>query len=465
MVSIETSAGSGGVTEDNAARSGEITARLERVPVGPTHRFAQFICASVNFFDAFDAMAISFVLPVLIPLWNIQPTQTGFLISANFIGAALGLIIFGAISERWGRRFSMMLSLGIFSLMSILEAFAPNFTVMTILRLIGGCALGGEVPVGFVYLNEIAKAQNRGRFGTLYAMLYGIGVAASSFVAAWAVPTLGWQSMFIIGAFPAVFIFAMRLRLPESARWLVARGRYKEADDIVTKMELEGTNGDLSKLPPLEILPVVPLQPCRWQEVFQGIYLKRTMVFWVMGFCIYLCNFSLTAWAPSIYTTVLKVPVATSLRYAAISQIFGILGSVSIIFIIDRWGRKKTSIIALASLATILLTLFAIDTKSAGLVCAFISVAYFFVTWLSAFFAIWIGESLPNRMRSIGTSIQLLPVRFASIIGAPIVGMIIAAAHLNYVFLMFGAFAFIGFLTAVFFSWETTGKTLEELAP
>jgi len=142
----------------------EIVARLERVPISGFHTRARLILGTATFFDAFDLLIIGYVLPVLIPLWKIAPTDIGLLISVGYVGTALGGLIFGWIAERWGRMTSLLLSISLFSIATGLSALAPNFQVLFILRTLSGIGIGGEVPVAATYINEFAHAKTRGRF-------------------------------------------------------------------------------------------------------------------------------------------------------------------------------------------------------------------------------------------------------------------------------------------------------------
>ena len=110
------------------------------------------------------------------------------------------------------------------SVMSLACALAGNFPALLVLRLVQGIGVGGEMPVAAVYINELSKAQGRGRFFMLYEMIFPIGLMVTGQVGALVVPTLGWQVMFLIGGIPGLVIAALLLRLRESPRWLIGRG-------------------------------------------------------------------------------------------------------------------------------------------------------------------------------------------------------------------------------------------------
>src|SRR5262249_9694187 len=169
-------------------------------------------------FDAFDALAIASVLPVIVPLWKLTPPQIGLMISAGFFGQLVGALLFGWIAERYGRMTAMIWSIAVFAVMSLACAFAWDYGSLLVLRTSQCFVLGGEVPVAAVFISELAKAHGRGRFVLLYELVFPIGLVAASLLGLWVVPHLGWQYMFVIGALPALLALVLRHLLPESPR-------------------------------------------------------------------------------------------------------------------------------------------------------------------------------------------------------------------------------------------------------
>ena len=138
---------------------GEIVARVERLPVSWWHVKTRIIVGVATFFDAFDALAIASVLPVLVPMWKLTPPQIGLLISVGFFGQLIGAIFLGWIAEKYGRMTGMIWSIATFAVMSFVCAFAWNYESFLVLRFLQGVGLGGEVPIAAVYISELAKTE------------------------------------------------------------------------------------------------------------------------------------------------------------------------------------------------------------------------------------------------------------------------------------------------------------------
>src|SRR5215470_16652637 len=254
----------------------DIVARLERLPTSWWQVKARIIVGVATFFDAFDALAIASVLPVLVPLWKLTPPQIGLMISAGFAGQLIGALLFGFIAERYGRMLAMIGSIALFAVMSLVCAFAWDYNSLLIFRVIQGIGLGGEVPV------------------------------AAAFAGLWVVPHLGWQWMFVIGALPAFLALALRSLLPESPRWLAVHGRNAEAEAAMTLIERETQKATGAPLPPVKPVVSTADKPAALADLFGPLYLRRTLVVWVIWFSAYFVNYSLSIWLPTLYRTVFK---------------------------------------------------------------------------------------------------------------------------------------------------------------
>src|SRR6266566_1268151 len=226
-----------------------LIARLETVPFSRFHAKARIVVGSATFFDAFNALALAFALPVLIRLWEITPAQTGFLIGSSYVGQLAGALLFSWLAERFGRVPSAAAATALMSVMSLACALAGSFPALFAYRLIQGIGVGGEMPVAATYISELSKARGRGRFFLLYELIFPIGLMMTGQLGALLVPTLGWQVMFLIGGIPGLIVTALLLRLPESPRWLIAKGRLADADAVIREIEASGARTAEPRIP------------------------------------------------------------------------------------------------------------------------------------------------------------------------------------------------------------------------
>src|SRR5437016_14339626 len=124
-----------------------LTARLENAPFTRWHAKARIVVGSATFFDAFNALALAFALPVLIRLWHITPVQSGLLISSSYIGQLAGALLFSWLAERYGRIPSAAAATALMSVMSLGCILVGSYPALLTCRLIQGIGVGGEMPV------------------------------------------------------------------------------------------------------------------------------------------------------------------------------------------------------------------------------------------------------------------------------------------------------------------------------
>ncbi|MFZ0840241.1 MAG: MFS transporter, partial [Xanthobacteraceae bacterium] len=198
----------------------QIAARIERLPLSAWHLKILIPIGTGWFFDAFDALAIAYVLPVLIGLWKLTPPEIGALIAVGYFGQVIGSISFGWLAERIGRVPCTLYTMLLFSVMSFACAFAWDLRSLEAMRFIQGIGLGGEIPIMASYIGEFAASKSRGRFALGYQLLFTVGLLFAGLAGVYVIPALGWQWMFIIGALPALIALPLRWLLPESPRWL-----------------------------------------------------------------------------------------------------------------------------------------------------------------------------------------------------------------------------------------------------
>ena len=422
------------------SKADEVVARIERLPLSAWHVKVRLIIGVATFFDAFDALAIAFVLPVLVPLWKLTPPEIGFMISTGYLGQLVGALLFGWFAQRFGLVRSMVWSVLVFSVMSIGCALAWDYQSLLVFRTLQGFGLGGEVPIAAVYISEIARAKGRGKFVLMYELVFPIGLVAAGLLGRWIIPNLGWQYMFLIGAIPAILALFMQRLLPESPRWLAVRGRNKEAEDSMAYIEHETEKATGQPLPPAQPVVVTKERPASWTDLFGPQYLRRTLVVWTIWFSAYLITYGLTVWLPTIYRTVFKLPLEQSLQYGLITQIVGLLGTLTCALTIDYFGRRPWFSLAFAGAAVALCTLWFVGAGTPQSVLVFVSIAFFFSSVLSIGVYLYTPELYPTRSRAIGVGTATAWLRLASMIGPSVVGLMIGGG-LGNVFLAFGIVA------------------------
>ena len=445
----------------------DLIARMERVPFSKWHVRPRVLMGSATFFDAFDALSLAFVLPVLVRQWGITSSQIGWMISIGYIGQFAGALLFGALAERYGRVRSAAGATAVMSVMSLACALAGNFPALLVLRLVQGIGVGGEMPVAAVYINELSKAKGRGRFFLLYELIFPIGLMVTGQIGALVVPTLGWRVMFLIGGVPGLVIAFLLLRLPESPRWLIGKGRLAEAEAIVREIEASAPIGEAPSPVPETIpvtAPVATQKRSRWTELLSPVYRARTVIVWTLWASSYFITNGLNNWMPTLYNRVYGLSLAQSLRAGTLTNVAQVAVLLVCAFVIDRTGRRRWATVCFLAGTALLasLGLFAADSVTA--VITLVTLSYGLVGSVNAVLYLYTPEIYPTRMRAIGTGSATCWLRLASAAGPLLVGYLVDARGTGAVFLMFAATGIVGAIAAAGML-ETRNRRLEELAP
>jgi MFS transporter, putative metabolite:H+ symporter len=448
-----------------AAGNAKLVARLERLPVTPRLMLIRVVVGIATFFDAYTILAIAFAMPQLVPEWKLTPAEVGMIISAGYVGQLFGSLVFGWLAEKIGRLNTLLITIVLFVTMDIACLFAWSGFSMMAFRFVQGIGTGGEVPVASAYINEFIGAEKRGRFFLLYEVIFPIGLMFAGMAGFFLVPVYGWKAMFIVGLVPSVLTIPMRWLMPESPRWLAAKGRMAEADAVVKQLEDDATRRGLVLREPVVRVHNAQAARSDWRELFTGIYLKRTLMIWGLWICAYMINNGLVTWLPTLYRQVFHLPLQQSLAYGWITSSVAVIASIICALLIDKVGRKRWYAAAFLAATVPLAVLSWLGAASAAQVLILATAAYTVLQTIAFSLYLYSAELYPTRLRAVGTGFGSAWLRAASSIGPLMVGAIVANLGIQYVFAAFAAVALVGGLITLAFAIETKGKVLEELSP
>ena len=175
--------------------------------------------------DALDFFLLTFVLAPVGHDFGRSIPKVAFAITLTLLMRPIGAFIFGLLGDKFGRRIPLMADIIFYSVMELLTAFAPNFTVFLILRALFGIGMGGEWGLGASLAMESLPTQARGLFSGILQQGYAFGYLLAALVYWIVFPQFGWRGLFIAGALPAFLVIYIRARVPESPVWRRDRAR------------------------------------------------------------------------------------------------------------------------------------------------------------------------------------------------------------------------------------------------
>ncbi len=169
--------------------------------------------------DALDFFLLAFVLTPVAREFGRTIPQVAFAITITLLMRPVGAFIFGFLGDRFGRRIPLMADIIFYSVMELLTAWAPNFTIFLILRALFGIGMGGEWGLGASLTMEALPARARGLFSGILQQGYAFGYLLAALVYWMVFPLFGWRGLFVAGALPALLVVYIRARVPESPVW------------------------------------------------------------------------------------------------------------------------------------------------------------------------------------------------------------------------------------------------------
>ncbi len=450
---------------DATERKALVSARLERLPVTRQVLWTRNIIGAATFFDGYTVIAIAYAMPILVKEWGLAPEQTGYILSMGYLGQLFGAVFFGWLAERIGRLSVLLFTILLFVSMDVACLFAWGAGSMMLFRFVQGIGTGGEVPVASAYINEYIGSKGRGRFFLLYEVMFLFGLVGAGLIARALVPVYGWKVMFVVGLVPAAILIPLRFFMKESPRWLASKGRLDEAERIVERLEASARAAGHVLEEPKPAVAKVEEKSTDWRELFQGIYRTRTFTIWAMWFCSYLVANGMISWLPTLYRQTFKLPLETALLYGLLTSVAGVVASIACALLIDKVGRKRwyTGAFLLAPLPLLVLAWLGATSPMEVLICA--GLAYAIVQTITFSLYLYSAELYPTRLRAMGTGLGSAWLRLGSSAGPILVGYIMGAAGIQYVFATFAVVLVIGAVVTWKVAPETKGQVLEELSP
>lgn len=440
-----------------------ISQRIEELPVTPMLWRVLFLTGIGWLFDAMDQGMVSGVMAAIGKSWKLTPADLGLLGSASAVGMAIGAAIAGMVADKYGRRAVVTFTLVLYGVASALSGLATNFTMLLFFRFLTGLGLGGELPAASTLVSEFSPAKARGRMVVLLESFWAWGWIIAALIAYLLIPVYGWRIGFFLGGVPALYAAYLRKGIPESPRYLEQKGYFKEADEIVAKMEQQA--GVINKKETIVNQPEgKKSSSITVFDLWSKAYARRTFVLWILWLGINFGYYGFVLWTPTLLVGK-GFSLVRGFEFTLIMSIAQLPGYYSAAYLIEKIGRKPVLVMYLTG--TALSAYLYGQAASVNAVLAFGCLLYFFS--LGAWGAVYAytPEVYPTRVRGSGAGWAAAVGRIGAIAAPYIVGLVYQAkgkqVGFTYVFLMLTiVFALVAVVVAIA-GIETKGQTLDEI--
>ena len=454
-----------------------IAARLDRLPPNRHVRWLVTLISFGGWFEFYDLFFTAYIGVGLFRSGLFRPTTQGLFdlegfasfIAALFTGLFLGTIAFSWLSDRFGRRAVFTFALLWYSAGSLVMSFQSSAAGIDLWRLIASVGLGVELVNIDTYISELVPKEQRGP-AFAYNQFVMFTVVPVVALLAWLLAPQqilgldGWRWVVIIGSAGAVPGWWIRLRLPESPRWLAQHGRLEAADAIVRDMEARVAAETGRPLPAPEMLESEAKQAAKtgvWMEMWSPQYRGRTTMLVVYNLFQTIGYYGFASWVPT-FLIQQGIEVTRSLQYTFIIAIANPIGPLVGVWFADRIERKWQ--IAWAALVIAALGLLFSQQRTAAGVIGLGILLTLANNWLSFSFHAYQTELYPTRIRASAVGFVYSWSRFSTIFSGYIIAFLLGRTGTTGVFCFIAAAMVVVFIVIGGFGPATTRRRLEAIA-
>ncbi len=401
--------------------------------------------------------------------------------SCALIGCIVGAVASGVVSDKFGRKWPLLVSAFLFTIASLGTGMAGSYTIFVIFRIIGGIGIGLASALSPMYIAEVAPAHLRGRFVSLNQMTIVIGILAAqiiNLIIAEKVPVgatdafiqaswngqVGWRWMFFACAVPAVAFFLLTFLVPESPRWLMKAGKPEKA--LPTLKRIGGEEYAREEMANIQ----ATLDDVSEKVDFKTLFKPAYGAILIIG--IFLAVFQQWCGINTVFNYAEEI--FTAAGYGVSDTLFNIVitGSVNMIFTlvamftVDKWGRKKLMVFGSIGLAIdyiLLGSAFYFHIKGMAVLALVVTAIAIYAMSLAPIVWVILSEIFPNRIRGAAMALATFSLWIACFILTytfPLLNKSLGAAG---TFWVYAGICLVGFLFLLRKLPETKGKSLEEI--
>ena len=384
--------------------------------------------------DGFDLLILGFMLQAISADLNLTPGQAGSLVTSTLIGAVFGGIVFGALSDRYGRIRVLTWTIVLFAVFTGLCAFAQGYWDLLAYRTIAGIGLGGEFGIGMALAAEAWPARHRARVSSYVGLGWQVGVLAAALLTPLLLPVIGWRGMFLVGVIPAI------------VAWVI-RNRLHEPEVFVRNASANAAKKSGSKMDSFRLL----VKDRATTKISAGIVVLCS----VQNFGYY----GIMIWMPSFLSKQLGFNLTKSALWTSVT-ILGMMAGIYIFgHLADRIGRKPSFLIFQAG-SVVMVLLYASLTDPTQMLWAG-AVLGLFVNGMLGGYGALMSEAYPTEARATAQNVLFNIGRGIGGFGPVVVGALVAAYSFQVAVAALAAIYVIDMIATVFLIPELKGKELD----
>jgi putative MFS transporter len=455
-------------------QSNSIAERLERLPVTSALWWRVGLISLGGFFEFYDMFLSAYVAPGLVRAHILTTTTPGLFgtegvagfVAALFAGLFVGTALFGFVADRLGRRSIFTASLLWYSVAAFIMAFQHDALGLMLWRFLAGVGIGVELVTIDTFIAELVPSHIRGRAFAFNQVIQFCAIPLVAFLAWLLVPVSpfgldGWRWVVLIGCAGALVVWWIRLGLPESPRWLAARGRLGEADAIVTRFEREAAAQGGVAASPTTNAAVHEETRGGFLEIFDRSYLSRTLMLVIFNLFQTVGFYGFSNWVPTLLVNQ-GITITKSLEYTFIIAIAAPFGPLFASLLTDRIERKW--LIVLAAIAVAVFGLDFAAARTPGVLILFGVLVTLANNTMSFSFHAYQAELYPTRIRAAAVGFVYSWSRLSTVFSAFVIAFFLREFGTTGVFALIAASMGVVALSIGAMGPPTNNRSLEAIA-
>lgn len=434
----------------------------------PGGQLVGLTAASVGVVYGYDLSIIAGVQLFVTGEFGLTTRQQELLTTMAVLGQIVGALGAGVLADAIGRKRSVVSLLVGYAAFAVLGALSVSLPMLLTARFLLGLTVGVSIVVVPVYVAESAPAAVRGSLLTVYQLATVGGLIVGYLTAYLLAGSHGWRWMLGLAAVPAMLLLPLLIRLPDTARWYVMKGRI--ADARAALLGVEPTADVEDELAEIDraVAPGSAGTGGGAAEMLRPPYLRATLFVVALGFLIQITGINgIVYYSPRIFQTMGFTGDFALLGLPALVQVAGLGAVFTALLLVDRLGRRPILLCGIAMMIaadTVLMVAF--GRGVGGVVLGFAGVLLFIVGFTLGFGSLgWVyaSESFPTRLRSIGSSTMLTSNLVANAIVAAVFLTMLHSLGGAGAFAVFAVLAVIAFVVVYRYAPETKGRELEDI--
>ena len=320
------------------AQEDDLVALYDKAPLNARYWISMVLAVMTSIFDFFDFFIVGFLVAVLAPQWQLTFGQTSVMLLSAGVGAIVGALAWGALSDRWGRKTLLVAGVALCAVGAGCVSLIPDgaWMLFAALRFVVGFGVGAAAAVGVPLIVEYTPTRHRTILSSAVVIPVSLGILAASLTAAALLQVIGWRGLAMLGFIPLIPAVLIALIMPESVRWLVSRGRHAEARVIV---------GRTLGVPP-ESLPK-PAATAVLQSPSSTSFadlLAEPRLFWltvIVWFGASTANYGVFLWGPTIVALLMGASAKEAALLFVVVSLTGMVGRIGFSLLPQWLGRRR----------------------------------------------------------------------------------------------------------------------------